>query len=102
MYDHNSELSQDVFVLKLNEEGMVGVDEIEEESVVSVYPNPTNGLIRVVGVKAKETQVFNSLGQYVMSFYGNEANIGALVSGIYLLRIIDGEGIIRTVRLVRK
>lgn len=102
VYNHNAELCQDVFALKINEEGMVDVDEIEEESVVSVYPNPANGLIRIVGVEAKETQVFNSMGQCVMSFYGNEASVETLTAGAYFFRITDIKGATRTVRLFRK
>lgn len=102
VYDHNSELIQDLFVLKINEDGMVGIDEIEEESVVFVYPNPANGLIRIGGVEARETQVFDIWGQCVMSFYGNEASVEVLTAGGYIFRITDKENVPRTVRFVRK
>ena len=90
----------DAFALKINADGTVGVDEIQEESLAFVYPNPARDVIRIEGVEARETRVYNALGQQVMSFKGNETNAGTLTDGIYLLKITDSEGHIQTLRLV--
>lgn len=90
----------DVFALKINADGTVGVDEIQEESLAFVYPNPAKETIRIGGVEAKETQVCNVLGQCVMSFLGNEANVQTLAAGVYLLKITDHEGVMQTLHLV--
>lgn len=90
----------DVFALKINADGTVGVDEIQEESMAFVYPNPAKETIRIGGVEAKETQVCNVLGQCVMSFLGNEANVQTLAAGVYLLKITDHEGVMQTLHLV--
>lgn len=100
VYDHNPERSQDVFIMKINADGMVGIDEIREESVAFLYPNPAKETINIRGVEAKETRVYNTLGQCVMSFRGNEADMKSLAEGVYLLRIMDGQGLTQILRLV--
>lgn len=100
VFDFNSENRFDLFVLKVNADGTVGVDEIQEENIAFVYPNPAKETFIIGGVEAKETQVYNTLGQCVMSFRGNEANVEALDAGVYLLWIADGNGLTQTLRLV--
>lgn len=90
----------DVFALKINADGTVGLDEIQEESMAFVYPNPAKGAINIGGVEAEETEVYNALGQRVMNFHGNEANVEALADGVYLLRVTDGKGLTHTIRIV--
>jgi len=89
-----------LFALKINVDGMVGVDEIREESLAFVYPNPANGTLNIGGVEAKETQVYNVNGQCVKTFKGNMANIEDLAKGCYVLSIVDTEGKVQTQRLV--
>lgn len=100
VYDFNQERRVDLFVLRIAADGTVGVDEIQEESLAFVYPNPAKDVIRIEGVEARETRVYNALGQQVMSFKGNEANSGTLKDGIYLLKITDSEGHTQTLRIV--
>ena len=90
----------DVFALKINADGTMGLDEIKEENMAYVYPNPAKEIIRIGGVEAKETMVYNSLGQCIMSFRGNEVSVEALVGGIYLLKITDIENKTQTLRVV--
>lgn len=90
----------DVFALKIDADGTVGLDEIQEENMAFVYPNPAKETIRVGGVEAVETEVYNASGQRVMNFRGNEANVEALADGIYVLRITDDKGLTQTLRLV--
>ena len=97
-YVHNQQWN--LFALKINADGMVGVDEIREESLAFVYPNPANGTLNIGGVEAKETQVYNVNGQCVKTFKGNMANIEDLAKGCYVLSIVDTEGKVQTQRLV--
>ena len=90
----------DVFALKINADGTVGLDEIQEEDMAFVYPNPAKETVRVGGVEAVETEVYNASGQRVMNFRGNEANVEALADGIYILRITDDKGLTQTLRMV--
>ena len=92
----------DVFALKINADGTVGLNEIQEENIAFVYPNPTRETIRIGGLEAIETQVYNASGQYVMSFYGNETSLRTLTTGVYLLRITDSNGDMHTIRIIRK
>ena len=99
-YDYNQERRLDLFVFKIDADGTVGLDEIQEESMAFVYPNPAKGTVGIGGVEAKETLVYNALGQCVMSFKGGEANVEKLPNGIYLMRISGSEGTLHTLRLV--
>ena len=90
----------DVFALKIDADGTVGLDEIQEENMAFVYPNPAKETIRIGGIEAKETMVYNSLGQCIMSFRGGAANVEDLSAGIYLLKITNCEGMMQTLRLV--
>lgn len=75
---------------------------IENEDVkVSVYPNPSNGILNIVtNANNYEYQVINCVGQMVLS--GNadgrtSLNVSEL-NGVYFLRIVaDGEVIVRKV-----
>ena len=90
----------DVFALKIDADGTVGLDEIQEENMAFVYPNPAKEIVRIGGVEAKETQVYNTLGQRVMSFCGNKASVGDLSTGVYLLKVSDSEGAVQVLRFV--
>lgn len=100
VFDFNLEERFDLFALKINADGTVGLDEIQEESMAFVYPNPVKETIRIGGIEAKETVVYNTLGQCVMNFRGNEANVEALVGGIYLLKVTDIDNKTQTLRVV--
>jgi hypothetical protein len=72
-------------------------DGIEEDyknnSIVNVYPNPTNGRVKIDGVEVAEVQVYNALGKLVKTVQGkNEIDLSGLVNGVYLVRITDAEG----------
>lgn len=100
VYDDNNERRLDLFVFKIDANGTVGLDEIQEECLAFVYPNPAKETVNIGGVEAEETVVYNALGQRVMSFRGNEANVETLADGVYLLRVTDGKGITHTIRIV--
>lgn len=90
----------DVFALKINADGTVGLDKIQEENMAFVYPNPAKETIKIGGVEVKETQVYNAFGQCVMSFKGNQADVMTLANGVYLFKITDTKGLMQTLRLV--
>ena len=93
----------DVFALKINADGTMGLneEEIQEESMAFVYPNPARETIRIGGVEAEVTEVYNTLGQCVMNFQGGQVNVEALAAGVYLLKVTDSEGLKHTVRVVK-
>jgi len=78
-----------------------GLEELGQ--CVSVYPNPTSGVVRIEGVEADEVWVYNALGQVVKTVRGtNEVDLGGLVDGVYMLRITDVDGRSHLVRVVVK
>ena len=77
----------------------VGV--VEEAESIGVYPNPTNGLVRINGVKVAELQVCNLLGQLVKTDQNtNEIDLKGLPEGVYLLRITDEIGAVATRKII--
>ena len=83
----------------INITDMLGTDEATASDLIA-YPNPTNGFLTLEGIEAAETKVFNSLGQQVMSFKGNEAHLGQLQQGVYLLKSSDSYGLLHQTRIV--
>lgn len=80
-----------------------GVDENEMETI-SVYPNPAQDFIIVGTNQALSTQhieVYNCLGQKVLSSTENEINVSALESGVYFVRV-TAEGKTVTKRFVKQ
>ncbi len=77
---------------------------VEENRVEAfVYPNPTNGVVRIEGVEADEVRVYNALGQMVeIVRRTNEIDVEGLPEGVYLLRITDAEGRNHTARVAVK
>lgn len=66
---------------------------------LTVYPNPTNGKIRLesnLNLQNAEVRIFNSLGQVVLSGKGLEMDMFILANGIYEMTVSSGERILRT------
>ena len=70
-----------------------------EDNVVNsynIYPNPTNGNIVVSGNDIDMVEVYNLCGQMVLSVEahsnGVNVNMSSLTSGVYMVRIVDGNG----------
>ncbi len=80
------------------EEGclLTSVNEIAE-SKVSVYPNPTNGLIKIdTDQNFSSIKIFNVAGRLLLDQnFTNEINIGVFVSGIYLLELSGKDEVYR-------
>ena len=93
----------DLFVLKIDADGNVGMDEIAVTDRVIVYPNPVYETVRIEGVEVAEVQFYNDLGQLVKTAKKtNEINVSGLVEGVYLLRITDVDGRSHTARVAVK
>ncbi len=84
-----------MFLAKLAASTVTGIEALEEEDGLVVYPNPaTEGLVevRLSGVNSGNISVslYNSLGQLaqkqVVAQGGGQLNVEALAAGIYVLR----------------
>lgn len=64
--------------------------------VVSVFPNPVNDVMNIIGANVKNVTVYNSLGQMVFAVSGNSDNIAIDVkswaNGLYYVNITDVNG----------
>lgn len=101
VYDHNPERRQDVFVLKITSEGLVGFNEIQNHTADICYPNPTRGNIKIKTKDVSEIQVFNVMGRMLKTYQNsNEINVCDFPPGIYLLRIIDRQGVIHKQKII--
>jgi hypothetical protein len=78
---------------------ITSVEEINDK-VISVYPNPAMEIVTINGVEAAEVQVYNALGQLVKTVRDtNEISVAGLAEGVYLVRIVDADGIVYTNKL---
>ena len=82
----------DIFDYDDVEEGKV------EDTSVSLYPNPTQGLLTVSGKGLRQVRLYNPFGQQVAaipSYNGINAMVdtSGLASGVYLVRVFTENGI---------
>ena len=74
---------------------MIGVDENESNAFATLHPNPTTGMVTVTGENLCQAEVFNVLGQQVLTATGkgNEIYIDMadLPAGIYFVAITNEE-----------
>lgn len=71
------------------------VNELAKDEI-SIYPNPSNGLVNISNVKDATINVYNSLGQLVHSVYSNgdvnSIDLSAFGTGSYLVNIVTEKG----------
>ncbi len=64
---------------------------------VCIYPNPTNGQVRIEATDLSRVTIFNAIGQQVYDGSANgddfECDLGGLVAGIYIIRIETTNGV---------
>ncbi|MBR3491834.1 MAG: T9SS type A sorting domain-containing protein [Bacteroidales bacterium] len=71
----------------------VGLDEIETDSSVSVYPNPVKNKVFIEGFNAAEVKIYNALGQLMKTVKDvNEISVVDLSEGVYVMRIKNSDG----------
>jgi hypothetical protein len=92
----------DTVTIDPNKVGIVDPVELE----VTIYPNPTNGLINIVGVNTGNVVVLNSLGQAVHTepiLSSNQSiELGHLPNGVYMLHLRTDKAIaVERVRILR-
>ncbi len=71
---------------------------------LKVYPNPTTGLFKIVTTDVASVEVFDILGQKVISvvkYDGKYLDLSNFSSGPYFVRIISDSGIILSSKLIK-
>ena len=68
----------------------------ESNLFATTHPNPTNGLVTIMGERLRRAEVVNILGQQVLSVQGRgnelQINMEALPAGVYFVAITNEEG----------
>lgn len=109
-YNLSSNGVSDIFVLKLNAFGNVGVEEAIQTSKIALYPNPSNGWVHISlseGVDHANVHLTNALGQSVhhqtVSHTQSQLNLRHLPSGMYHvhMRLPSGVQSVGKVMLVK-
>ena len=72
----------------------VGINEVSQSNIFTVYPNPTNSTL-TINTKANYTsiQIVNTIGQVVFTKEKSASlNVSSLPSGIYFIQLLDNKG----------
>lgn len=83
--------------------GTLGTTTFDGSTKISIFPNPTDGIININSNKSFEKSIlFDVLGKEVKSF-GNEMSldISGLNSGVYILKIFTTEGTLSSHRIIK-
>jgi len=83
------------WAVRLVSDPTIGLQENEELEGVTLFPNPTNGALRITTGRNENftAEVLNVLGERVMNerFFGNTTmDLGTLADGVYSVRISNG------------
>ena len=85
----------DVFIAALS--SSVGVESLDHESKLIVWPNPSNGLINIEGQhRIKEVSIVDCLGRVIEIKHPNSATATISIGkrGIYILKVITDQSVI--------
>ncbi|HET7733809.1 MAG TPA: T9SS type A sorting domain-containing protein [Paludibacter sp.] len=69
-------------------------------ATISVYPNPTNGMLNLNGDDALKTEVCTITGTNVGVFYNNLIDLSHLSNGMYILSIYNKEGLLKKEKIL--
>jgi hypothetical protein len=102
-------VTTDAFIFMVDDvsiDYLVGTPENQQESAVSIYPNPVYNQLNITsGVEMTEIEIFNQLGQVVYSQTVKDINFSlnttGFNNGVYFVRIITVQGITTEKIIVR-
>ncbi len=88
-YDSDFELKLD----NVEESLVIGMQEKELVSKVSIYPNPVTNILHITGGEEKmHWQVFAVSGKPILNGVGNRAEVEKLEAGVYFLKVDSKTG----------
>lgn len=70
------------------------------ENEISVYPNPTSGVLNLNSDNILKAEVFTITGTIVGIFYDKHINLSNLPNGMYILSIYGKEGILKKEKIL--
>jgi hypothetical protein len=74
-------------------------DTVEDNmaSNINIYPNPANSMIVVEGQNVEFVEMYNSLGQRVLTVEGTNdyttVNVASCENGVYVVRVVSNDGV---------
>ena len=83
---------------------MMSVQDFMEESLVSIYPNPTSGILNIQSEKPiRQIQLISMEGKIVRKYNAvNQINIQELPKGVYVVKVQLENGKMEVHKLVKK
>lgn len=69
---------------------------------ISLYPNPTNGILYVDAENLQKVEVLNLFGQKVQSQGGSTIDLSGLGNGVYFVKVTDEEGRVEVRKVVKE
>ena len=71
---------------------------------LNLFPNPTNGILFINGIKGESIIIFNSLGESVRKVKAeNKIDLSEFNDGLYLIQVIESSGkIIHTAKILKQ
>lgn len=81
----------------------VGLTEKENATTINIYPNPTKGLFSINTSEKILVEIYNTLGEQIVSSSQKQINISSYENGIYLIRLKDLKGnLIRQEKIIKQ
>jgi hypothetical protein len=86
--------------------GILSAGEFEMDNSVKVYPNPSNGLVKIdADTEIKAIYLYDIQGRQLQVNYSDETNasfdVSGRVSGIYFMKVITEKGM-KVEKLIRE
>lgn len=102
----SSDNETNIFLKKLDSEGLVSTQELAEENKVWFSPNPTSGTLNISGLEAGnvEVSIYNNLGQLLKKISNTSQciSIEELTNGFYIAVVsVDGD-VVKKEKLIKR
>ena len=72
------------------------LDNMSNQPIIRIYPNPTHDVLIVEGVAEQQLRVFDMQGRMLLNEVGNQVEVSQLADGTYLLQI--GTQVVRFIK----
>lgn len=73
----------------------VGINDIIDNSSITISPNPTTDLVRIEGIHPNKIKILNMQGQIIkVVLQKNEISLSEIANGIYIMELFNEDGIL--------
>jgi len=77
-------------------------NEVFKEQTLKLYPNPTSGLVYIDAQNVQSYEVYNLLGQRLLSGHSEVINLQDLSSGTYIVKVRTQGGEVMTSKVIKQ